>query len=209
MNKKQLFNFPYYEFFNNSIDTNELISQAKNTLIKTPNIFNEIYKDPSGNRAFYNKELLVWIQSCIDTVSKNEFDNMELVVTDCWFNSTSRYQKHHEHFHPNSILSGIFYLTDSDVGTCFSSSNPWTEWLSPVFSFNPTLNTQTTIVSAEKGKLIIFPSNILHFTKPNTSNNIRYSIAFNTFFNGSFGWPIADLDINTKSKFKVSTNGLG
>ena len=36
--------------------------------------------------------------------------DQRLVITQCWANKNPPGSKHHEHVHPNSILSGVFYL---------------------------------------------------------------------------------------------------
>ena len=39
----------------------------------------------------------------------------------------------------------------------------------------------------ENGKLLIFPSNLMHKIGKNESNKVRYSLAFNIFCRGTFG----------------------
>ncbi len=48
-------------------------------------------------------------------------------------------------------------------------------------------NTPLNFVTPETGEVILFSSGIQHFVEPNTSNQPRYSIAFNTFIKGKLG----------------------
>ena len=48
-------------------------------------------------------------------------------------------------------------------------------------------NTPFNIVTPEAGEIILFSSGLQHLVETNTSNEPRYSIAFNTFIKGKMG----------------------
>ena len=41
-------------------------------------------------------------------------NNLELYITQSWLNYTEANQYHHQHAHPNSVVSGVLYF-DSDI----------------------------------------------------------------------------------------------
>ena len=124
----------------------------------------------------------------LDTVicSKN---NIELYITQSWLNYTEANQYHHQHTHPNSIVSGVLYF-DSDIKNdkiLFSKSGY--QQLKPVTDstkFN-LWNSDTWFFSVKTGKLIMFPSSTIHQVETKQGNNTRISLAFNTFIKGTFG----------------------
>ena len=48
-------------------------------------------------------------------------------------------------------------------------------------------NTYEHNVEVEEGKLLLFPSHLLHTTEKNGSDEARGSLAFNIFFEGKLG----------------------
>ena len=51
----------------------------------------------------------------------------------------------------------------------------------------------TSTVQSECGKLLIFPSTLLHGTDAHTTTEDRYSMSFNTFIQGELG-DVSSLD---------------
>ena len=115
--------------------------------------------------------------------------DVELYVTQSWLNRNSTGKDHHIHNHPNSIISGVFYVQcKPDTGairfhkemslnrTIHFSECSKTEFNAPYFDFNVNSN-----------DLILFPSTLSHSVNINTDLEDRISIAFNTFVRGSFG----------------------
>ena len=57
------------------------------------------------------KNITSFFKECIDDFTKNIYQSEQrLVITQCWGNKNPKGSKHHEHVHPNSIVSGVFYL---------------------------------------------------------------------------------------------------
>lgn len=138
---------------------------------------------------FFDEELFDWFDTCLEEVRKYYFkDKTELVITDCWVNKTNFLQSHHKHSHPNSIVSGVFYLQDMDSSPInFSMEDPWVKHTEYIKFYKQTIPEIETQVNLEKGKLILFPSHLVHRVLPNKEKMARYSIAFNTFLKGDFG----------------------
>jgi uncharacterized protein (TIGR02466 family) len=155
------------------------------------NIVNKI----ADREHFYNEKLFDWFDQCIDQVCKIYFQNeISLPITSCWVNKSSKLEKHHTHQHSNAVISGIFYLTTHEKAeTIFYYKNPFFELgITDVLHAAKNIDIKfedhpTTIIGKikpEKGKLILFPSSLVHGTRPNLDSYPRYTVAFNTFFSG-------------------------
>jgi len=131
------------------------------------------------------------INLCLKDLKNTLYPNQktfEIVVTECWANKTLFCQKHHKHHHPNSLFSGILYLTSHpDTG-------PTRFYYNDIFKYHqfiPYSSLQKDELFFDfypvKGTMIVFPSNILHSVLPVKEKSTRYTIAFNTFFKGKIG----------------------
>jgi len=181
---------PLYEFDYDLTLTDQVLDQAKNQEF-TNNTNNKI----SDKKNFYNQELFAWFRSCLNEVRGLYYiDTLSLEIISCWVNRSSKYEYHHPHFHPNSIVSGIFYLTDHEKGeTVFYHENPWKSiGLHPIIMASKNHGSEIwddpmslkSLVKPKKGKLILFPSSIRHKTEINLDTFYRYTISFNTHFSG-------------------------
>mgnify|MGYP001212316238 FL=1 len=104
-----------------------------------------------------------------------------LVITQSWFNKNPTGSKHHEHVHPNSIVSGVMYFQiDQTLPPIqFSKSHQDGVKLDPI-KYN-VLNSDTFLLPCKPGELILFPSNLRHSVPINTGMPDRISLSFNTF----------------------------
>ena len=104
-----------------------------------------------------------------------------LVITQSWFNKNPTGSKHHEHVHPNSIVSGVMYFQIAQTlpPIQFSKSNQDGVKLDPI-KYN-VLNSDTFLLPCKPGELILFPSNLRHSVPINTGMPDRISLSFNTF----------------------------
>lgn len=185
----------YYEYKCDDSAIIDAIIQDIPTLRPSQNHTNTLLFQKSNS--YYRESLFTWINKCLADLSSKEFINtINLVVTECWLTRSKKFEKHHRHTHPNSIISGILYLDNSTNGTDFYITNPWA-FTESVVAITTTSKKKVTI-PAEKGKLILFPSNIEHETKTNM-NETRHTLAFNTFLTGTIGNPTTLLSINSSS----------
>ena len=190
MNKIPVFTVPFYEFFADSKLTEEVLTIAKE-LDYRPNTTNKT----SANRLKY-KPLIDWFETCLAEVKEDLYQDIDiqLKVTDCWVNKSSYTEKHHAHSHSNSMYSGVFYLTthDKKSTTKFFLPNPFYNIdHTTLFAIKELINTSKTSIVSEvapvTGKLIIFPSHVVHETATNVTRDNRYTVAFNTFISGVIG----------------------
>lgn len=195
--------FPIYEFNADNSLVDIALSLSKDSEMVYSNKLNGYLRNPNKNLnySFYNKELFAWFNECVASVKAEHYvDDIDLEITECWGTRTDKFQKHHKHSHFNSILSGVLYLTDhKEAGTEFYYSNPWNCTGGVLDITRTEKKILKEVIQPEIGKLIIFPSNLQHATKPNITNIPRFSIAFNTFVSGAFGSQTTYLSIKPTS----------
>lgn len=136
---------------------------------------------------FFDEELISWFEKCIDEAKTDIGFNekMKLPITICWANKTSKLQAHHEHSHPNSFLSGIFYLTShTDAPTTFMYPSYWFYQYPGIDFVNSKKHRQVHQILPTKSTLILFPSHIRHAVLGHKNPEPRYTISFNTFLSG-------------------------
>ena len=129
---------------------------------------------------------------CLNSVS--EFTTaiygtqIDLCIEQSWLNITKENEYHHVHSHPNSIISGVFYIETSELDNiCFYGSAAYD--YQPVPG-NNRWNSQSWWLPTPQGSLVLFKSNLKHGVPLLKKQGDRISLSFNTFFNGAFGDPL-------------------
>lgn len=128
------------------------------------------------------KKIKDFCQESINLFTKNvwESDNI-LSITQSWTNKNPKGSIHHEHLHPNSLLSGVMYFRlDKHLPPIMFSKTQY-ETLKLNYNKYNSLNSQTFYLPATAGELVLFPSHLRHSVPINTSNDVRISLSFNTF----------------------------
>jgi uncharacterized protein (TIGR02466 family) len=108
-------------------------------------------------------------------------------ITQSWLNYTKENEYHHTHEHPNSILSGVFYINakkDSDKIMFFNKR--YEHIFLEVEKYNQ-FNSSNWWFSVESGQIILFPSHLTHCVETKKGDNTRISLAFNVFIKGTLG----------------------
>ena len=111
----------------------------------------------------------------------NPREELDFYITQSWLNVIKPGKGYFPHRHPNSILSGVFYVSTRENdkilfhdplerGKIFQIGR------FPVYSFG-----------VENCQLILFPSWLTHGVEPNEATKDRISLSFNTFVKGTFG----------------------
>jgi uncharacterized protein (TIGR02466 family) len=115
-------------------------------------------------------------------------DKIKPFITQSWINFTSENQFHHTHEHPNSLISGVYYIdADENLDSIkFFKSPRYQPIKFRSHTFNH-FNSDTWIYPVKTGKLIMFPSSTTHSVDNKKGSNIRTSLAFNVFFKGTVG----------------------
>jgi uncharacterized protein (TIGR02466 family) len=107
-------------------------------------------------------------------------------IDNAWININNRGGHNIPHVHPRACFSGVFYVrAPADCGELIlrnpasSLEHVITEDL--VGQYNA-FTSPVLRIAPEAGKLVIFPSWILHFVRANQADADRISLAFNTVF---------------------------
>ncbi|NDB57913.1 hypothetical protein EB001_05660 [bacterium] len=110
-------------------------------------------------------------------------ETMKLKITQSWLTESLETQSHHTHWHPNSILSGVFYVRTSknDSITFLKPSQNHLLTTTENKKIYNVFNSAKWTIPAIQNNLIIFRSNLVHEVSPVLSGR-RISLAFNSFF---------------------------
>jgi len=116
-------------------------------------------------------------------------NNIELYITQSWLNYTEKNQYHHQHSHPNSIVSGVLYFNcdKENDKIIFTNSNIYHQEIKAETDQYNMWNSDTWWFPVETGQLIMFPSSTIHKVDTKQGTNTRISLAFNTFYKGTIG----------------------
>jgi uncharacterized protein (TIGR02466 family) len=147
------------------------------------------------------------LKSVVDLIMKeaNEALNFLRVkrnshyISNMWANITHPNHRHHLHVHPNCLLSGILYVTTpKDCGpTVFEDPRPGARIIEPEYAEMTPFNSNRFVVAAEKGRLLMWPSYLLHAVDAGRSDSPeeRIVIAFNIMIRTTIETTTARLEL--------------
>jgi len=122
-------------------------------------------------------------------------NNFDISITQSWINFYDENNYIHTHDHPNSFLSGIFYIESNNCPTEFDIKNRiFNLDIGPVKEYN-IFNCNSWQICPENFKLVLFPSTVLHKTKINSKNKQRITLSFNTYLKGEIGDNLYKLNV--------------
>ena len=133
------------------------------------------------------QEITSALQLYLDEIIKPK-DDVKPYITQSWLNYTDENQYHHKHAHPNSFLSGVMYVNadpEKDKITFFNDSMYKQIKLFPK-EWN-LYNAESWFFTVKPGDIVVFPSSLIHMVEQKAGNNIRTSLAFNSFLRGAIG----------------------
>jgi len=108
-------------------------------------------------------------------------------ITQSWANYTSKGQWHHKHAHPNSIVSGVFYVQAQEGSDkIYFYRDVYNQIEVPTENYN-LYNSTSWWLGVETGTLLLFPSHFTHMVQTVETDATRISISFNTFLKGYLG----------------------
>ena len=112
---------------------------------------------------------------------------VDLRITQSWLNYTKPGEYHHKHEHPNSFISGVFYINaDPEKDKIYFFRSGYQTIKLPPADWN-LFNSDSWWFGVETGKLVLFPSSLTHMVETKQGENTRISLAFNTFPAGTIG----------------------
>lgn len=126
-----------------------------------------------------------WVNECLDDYKNSlKLDTEKLKISLSWANVCKNAEGLHPHCHPNSWISGIYYLTDNPSSTVFLSPlNPLTKQGVVVQSSVPEFESSQWAGNFSAGDMILFPSWIHHYVIPQDKGK-RVTISFNVMPSG-------------------------
>jgi uncharacterized protein (TIGR02466 family) len=158
----------------------------------------DIYKNDgnvtSNNNYILNEKPFLNIKKELDLRVKDYFekvisstDAITPYITQSWLNYTETNQYHHKHTHPNSLVSGVFYINcheehdkikffNDNYKTIRLEIKDWNMW-----------NSESWWFPVKTGDIILFPSSLNHMVETKQGDNTRISLAFNVFIKGKVG----------------------
>lgn len=116
----------------------------------------------------------------------NPKHNVNLKITQSWTNYTVAGQHHHRHAHPNSFVSGVFYIqADEKKDKIYFYRDGYQQIKLTPKEWN-VWNSESWWFEVGTGKLLLFPSSLAHMVQI-VEGEQRISMSFNTFPVGSVG----------------------
>lgn len=123
-------------------------------------------------------KLKIWL-----TITLNDFvntlnrSNYHTAITESWAHVTELHGHHQPHRHPQSLWSGIFYVQQEDIN---SGKNIFFNYFSlpkvPGYDFF----CDQFEIDIVPGRLVLFPSSMLHYANSYLGTDKRIVIAFNS-----------------------------
>jgi len=160
-----------------------MADNAGNLMSQNDRILDSI--EMSKLRIFIDSQIGVYRKKILRVKKENE-----IYITQAWANKAKTNEFHPMHKHPNSILSGVLFVTGEEGDGLppirFHRSNDLLP-LELEFEELNDFNSSCKWFSAIKGRLIIFPSVLDHDVEKNNSDLERITLSFNTFVRGTIG----------------------
>ena len=114
-------------------------------------------------------------------------NDVRLRITQSWLNWTKPGQFHHKHAHPNSLISGCYYVkANKETDKIFFYRDGYKRIKFPPVEWN-SYNSESWWYPVGTGDLVFFPSELTHMVQPVGGEDTRISLAFNTFPVGHVG----------------------
>jgi uncharacterized protein (TIGR02466 family) len=148
----------------------------------------------SNNNYILNEKPFVNIKKELDLRVQDYFDkvispanNITPYITQSWLNYTETSQYHHKHAHPNSLVSGVFYINCHEELDKIKFFNESYKTIKPEVKTWNLWNSESWWFPVKTGDLVMFPSSLTHMVENKEGTNTRISLAFNVFIKGIIG----------------------
>ena len=103
-------------------------------------------------------------------------------IGNLWININGYKDCNRRHYHPESIISGVFYVKAPDKSSMLRFFHPSSNFMVRDWNVDLKCNMYTSSIweiFPEEGKLLLFPSWLEHEVDQNLSQDKRISISFN------------------------------
>jgi len=135
----------------------------------------------SGLTQFFAESLAHYVKQVHAPASDVHVD-----ICSSWINWSQAGEHHHKHTHPNSFISGVFYVqTNPDDKIWFHDDSH--QWIKMELADYTMWNSSSYYYAASQGDLYLFPSSLPHSVATVQGPQERVSISFNTWPQGVLG----------------------
>jgi uncharacterized protein (TIGR02466 family) len=173
----------------------ELTNKESSFIDKTKlDTYNNEGNTTSNDNYILNQKAFKDLKTEIDLRVQDYFDkvispanNITPYITQSWLNYTETNQYHHKHQHPNSLVSGVFYINCEEEHDKIKFFNDKYLTIKPEIKDWNIWNSETWWFSVKTGDIILFPSSLTHMVETKQGENTRISLAFNVFIKGKVG----------------------
>ena len=148
----------------------------------------------SNNNYILNQKAFKDLKTDLDLKVQDYFDkvispanNITPYITQSWLNYTETNQYHHKHAHPNSLVSGVFYINCHEEHDKIKFFNDRYQTIKPEIKNWNIWNSESWWFPVKTGDVILFPSSLTHMVETKQGDNTRISLAFNVFIKGTIG----------------------
>jgi uncharacterized protein (TIGR02466 family) len=111
----------------------------------------------------------------------------EAYVTQSWLNYTAKGEFHHKHEHPNSFISGVLYIHTDPVKDKITFHRSGYKQLQLATDTFDIYNSDSWWFNVKTGGIVMFPSSLTHHVEDVVADDVRISLAFNSFIKGTLG----------------------
>lgn len=125
--------------------------------------------------------------------------NCGLRITQSWCNYNNNGEFHHKHCHPNSAISGVYYIQAEHPDDRLMFHSPLEAYAQMQYQVNDhnIYNSKSWWLPAQTGTLFLFPSYLVHSVPAiDSRSTTRISLSFNTFYTGELGDEIQATALN-------------
>jgi uncharacterized protein (TIGR02466 family) len=194
MNLHFLYPTPVGIFHNENVEALSEHEELINLPYSMSNNFNR--SDDTYVLDHHAPNLRSWICDQIQIYAKDAMAITDTFkITQSWcIKHQNEEQKIFSHIHPNSIISGAYYIDadDASEGITFYrqtfSNHTSIQWDSdPELMKNQSWNWAWYKIPVATGRLVLFPSHMKHGVDGKHNSNTRCVLSFNTWFSGTFG----------------------
>ena len=155
---------------------NEGNTTSRDTYILNQKVFSKLKKD-------LNLKVKDYFEKVLSTT-----DEATPYITQSWLNYTETNQYHHKHEHPNSLVSGVFYINcHEELDKIKFFKKDLYQTIKPRIKEWNLYNSDSWFFHVKTGDIIMFPSSLTHMVENKEGTNTRISLSFNTFIKGNLG----------------------
>lgn len=102
-----------------------------------------------------------------------------IIVREMWFNVYNEGDCKDIHLHPNSIFSGVYFVKAPEGSApLVIKSEIIDNMIALLVTEDNEYNSRGKVIPAEPGKLVLFNSNVMHSTWPQSIDDSRVTISF-------------------------------